>query len=189
MPENPTSPVPPPEARPAVRLPTPERSRRAREIVTAHTALVAGINFIPGPMIASMAVTGVQLNMLSDISKLYGVPFSHDIGRALLASAAGGVLTYYIGQNPVTRGIRDFLTATVPLIAYPLRLFAGPVFVGGYTLVLGNAFVRHYENGGTYLDFNWRDFRHELARKLGLPPPSRDEPLDVAATPVGFGSR
>lgn len=148
------------------------RAAQARDIIREHVILCAGANTIPVPIAGSMAVTGVQLKMLAELSRLYGVPFSHDLGRALVASAAGGVLSFVLAQNPVTRSIRDFLMATVPVIAIPLRLLAGPALMAAYTLILGNAFVRHYETGGTYLNFNWQDFRFELASKLGLPLPS-----------------
>jgi len=137
--------------------------------------MCAAVACVPNPIANSLAVTGVQLKMLSDLSRLYGVPFSQDIARALLTATGGGVLNYLLARNPVTRTVRDFLMAAVPLIALPLRFLAGPAFIAGYTLVLGNSFIRHYERGGSYLDFNWRDFRHELARKLGLPHPSPSE--------------
>jgi uncharacterized protein (DUF697 family) len=137
--------------------------------------MCAAVSFVPNPIANSLAITGVQLKMLSDLSQLYGVPFSQDLVRSLLGATAGGVINFILARNPVTRGVRDFLMATVPLIALPLRFLAGPAFIAGYTVVLGNSFIRHYECGGSYLDFNWRNFRHELARKLGLPHPVPSE--------------
>ncbi len=183
MPEPAASPpVPPPRA--AVRVPTPALSAYARTIVHQHAALCVAATFVPNPVANSLAVTGVQLKMLADLSHAYGVPFSQDISRSLIGATAGGVLNYFIARNPITRGVRDFLTATVPWLAWPLRLLAGPALMAVYTIVLGYAFVRHYESGGAYHDFNWRDFRHELTRKLGLPPPRLDPPIDVVATSV-----
>jgi len=170
---------------PMARAIPPEVSARARGLVREHAALCAAATLVPVPVADSLAVTGVQLKMLADLSRLYKVPFSQDVVRALLGAAAGGVLNFVIARNPVTRRVRDFLTATVPWLALPLRILAGPALMAGYTLVLGNAFIRHYERGGSYLDFNWRHFRYELAAKLGLPRPSfADGAIDVQATPV-----
>lgn len=159
----------------APRIPSPAVAARARALVRENAVMCAAVSFVPNPIANSLAITGVQLKMLSDLSKLYGVPFSQDLVRSLLTATAGGVINFILARNPVTRGVRDFLMATVPLIALPLRFLAGPAFIAGYTLVLGNSFIRHYECGGSYLNFNWRDFRHELARKLGLPHPSPSE--------------
>ena len=175
---------PPAAVRPAVRLATPERSLQARKIVRHHAALCAAASMIPLPVAGSIAVTGVQLDMLGDISRLYGVPFSHDAGRALVAAAAGGVLNYYLAQNPITRAVRDFLNATVPWIALPLRLFTGPLLMAGYTTLLGQSFIRHSERGGSYLDFDWSAFRRELTAKLGIGSTPPSPVIDILATTV-----
>ncbi len=163
------------EPRTAPRIVSPAIAERARALVRENAVMCAAVSFVPNPIANSLAITGVQLKMLADLSKLYGVPFSQDIVRSLLTATAGGLLNFIIARNPVTRGVRDFLMATVPLIALPMRFLAGPAFIAGYTLVLGNSFIRHYECGGSYLNFNWRDFRHELAHKLGLPRPAPNE--------------
>jgi len=175
-----------PSSAPAAALPPSARTLAARTIIRHHAALCAAASFIPMPIVGSVAITGVQLDMLRSLSGLYGVPFSQDTGRALLASAAGGVLNYYLAHNPVTRTVRDFLNATVPWLAWPLRMLTGPALMAGYTVLLGQAFVRHYEKGGTHLNFNWGDFRRELARKIGLPAPgpAAGGAIDVVATVV-----
>ncbi len=175
-----------PSSAPAAPLPSPARTLAAQRIVRHHAALCAAASFIPMPIVGSVAITGVQLDMLRDLSRLYGVSFSQDTGRALLASAAGGVLNYYLAQNPLTRAVRDFLNATVPWLAWPLRMLTGPALMAGYTVLLGQAFVRHYEKGGTHLNFNWSDFRRDLVRKIGLPAPASATggAINVVATVV-----
>lgn len=153
------------------RVPTPALQRQAQDIVRQHVLFCASSTWIPNPIASSMVVTTLQLKMIAEISRLYGVHFEHDKGRALVASAAGGVLSYFLSKNPVTTTVRDFLMATVPTIAIPLRMFTGPAIMAAYTYILGNAFVRHYHGGGNYLNFNWPAFRYELAAKLGLPRP------------------
>lgn len=165
-------------------LPPSARSLAAQRIIRHHAAMCAAASFIPMPIVGSIAITGVQLDMLSDLSRLYGVPFAQDTGRALLTSAAGGLLNYYLAKNPITRAVRDFLNATVPWLAWPLRMLTAPALMAGYTMLLGQAFVRHYEKGGTHLNFNWSDFRRELARKIGLPVAAPGGAINVAATVV-----
>ncbi len=148
-------------------------SQRARGIVREYTAMSAAASFTPIPIADSMAVTGVQLKMLADLSRHYNVPFAQNIAQAMLLATAGGVFNFLLSANPITGALRNFVNTALPLIALPLRLFTGPALVAGYTYILGNAFIRHYEQGGDYHNFNWTDFRHELRRKLGLPPAAR----------------
>ncbi len=157
---------------------TRQASAAARVAVRDYALYVAATTFVPGALLSSIAVSGLHLKMLARLSKLYAVPFSQEPARAVLAAGSGGLLSLFLSSNPVTKIARDFFTATVPWIAVPVRLLAEPAIMGGYSYLLGHAFIRHYENGGHYLNFDWEVFRNELLQKMGLPPlPAR--PIDV----------
>ena len=173
----------PEDASPA-RVVTPAVSARARAMVREYAVMCAAASFTPVPVLDSLAVTGVQLKMLADLSRHYRVPFSQNIARAMLTAVAGGLFNFLLARNPVTGALRHFVNTALPWIALPLRLLTGPSLMAAYTLILGNAFIRHYEKGGDYLDFNWRHFRVELTRKLGLPP-AAGRPADTPALKAG----
>lgn len=149
---------------------TRQASAAARRAVQEHAAYAAAAAIVPGAFIGSLAVSGLQLKMLARLASVYQVPFAQNPMRTALAAGSGGLLSLLLSSNPVTRVARDFFTATLPAIAVPVRLLAGPVIIGGYSYLLGHAFIRHYENGGHYLNFDWVAFRADLWRKLGLPP-------------------
>ncbi len=157
---------------------TRQASAAARRAVQEHASYGAATALIPGAFISSVAVSGVQLKMLAKLSQIYGVPFSQNPASAALAAGSGGLLNWFLSSNPVTRVARDFFTAAVPWIAIPVRLFAEPAIIGGYSYLLGHAFIRHYENGGVYHNFDWAHFRAELLRKIGLPP-MPERPIDI----------
>lgn len=153
-------------------------SAAARRTVREHVGYCAAAALIPGSFVSSAAVAGMHLNMLAALSRIYGVPFRQEPVKAALAAGSAGVLQLLLSSNPVTRVAREFFTATMPWLALPVRLLGPPVIMAGYSYFLGQAFIRHYENGGNYLDFDWWAFRAELLRKLGLPPLA-SRPIDV----------
>jgi uncharacterized protein (DUF697 family) len=112
---------------------------------------VAGL--IPLPVVDVVAVGGLQLQMLRRISQLYGVPFSDNRGKALLASLGGALIP---ASSAI--GAASALKA-VPLFGTLAGGFVMPVLSAGATYAIGKAFIEHFSSGGTLLDFNPPDYR------------------------------
>jgi uncharacterized protein (DUF697 family) len=114
---------------------------------------VAGL--IPVPVVDVVAVGGLQLQMLNRLSQIYGVPFSENRGKALIASLAGSWI-------PATSGIgAASALKSVPILGTLISGFVMPVLSAGATYAIGKAFIQHFESGGTLLDFNppaYREF-------------------------------
>jgi len=112
---------------------------------------VAGV--IPVPVIDAFAVGGFQILMLRRLSQIYGVAFSENRGKALIASQAGSMI-------PTTSGIgAASVLKAVPLVGTVASGFVIPVLSAGATYAIGRAFILHFESGGTLLDFNRQDYR------------------------------
>lgn len=161
--ETPTFTIPP--------VVSPARKAHARRLVRDSAATCAAVSLVPAPLLGSVGISALQLRLLSELSKIYGVPFSQNVARSLIAATAGGVLNSALARNPISHALREWVNVHLAIIALPLRLLTGPALMAAYTYILGNAFIRHYEKGGAYLDFDWLLFRYELASKLGLPRP------------------
>jgi uncharacterized protein (DUF697 family) len=161
---------------------TAGRKLLAMDIVARDTLLCAVASRVPYWWANSPSVTALQLKMLSEISRLYDVEFAQDLARPLVASIAGGGLNLILSQNPVSVALKTWIV-TVPVVGILLRFGTGPAVVGAYTYVLGRAFVRHYEAGGSYHDFTSRQFREEasIILRLAQPPPSTAPALAPAA--------
>lgn len=112
---------------------------------------VAGL--IPLPVVDVVAVGGLQVQMVRRISQLYGVPFSENRGKALIASLAGALIPASSGM-----GAASALKA-VPLVGTLAAGFVMPVLSAGATYAIGKAFIEHFASGGTLLDFNPPDYR------------------------------
>lgn len=148
---------------------TSARTLRGMDIVARYTFLAAASTRLPYWWATSPSVTGVQLKMLAEVSDVYDVTFEQDLARPVIASIGGGLLNLLVSENPITLAMKAWIV-TVPVVGLPLRFGAGPAAVGAYTYVLGRAFVRHYDTGGSYHDFTADMFRAEAYRLVGLPP-------------------
>jgi uncharacterized protein (DUF697 family) len=136
---------------------TPERRAELAKQVVDRFALWGGVaGLIPVAVVDVVAVGGVQVQMLRRLSQIYGVAFSENRGKALIASLAGSMI-------PATSafGAASALKA-VPIIGTIAGGFVMPVLSGGATYAIGQAFVKHFESGGTLLDFNPPDYREFL---------------------------
>ena len=102
------------------------------------------------PFVDAAAVGGVQVQMLRRLSQIYEVPFSENRGKVLIAATAGALL-----PSTSTIGIYSTVKA-VPFLGTIVGGLAMPVLSAGATYAIGQAFIKHFESGGTLLDFTPR---------------------------------
>jgi uncharacterized protein (DUF697 family) len=131
-----------------------DRDEAASKVVDRFTLWSGAAGLIPVPLVDIVAVGGVQLEMLRRISEIYGVPFSDNRGKSILASMAGSV----IPASTAAGGVSSALKA-VPGVGTVIAAFTMPVFSAGATYVIGKVFIQHFASGGTLLDFNPPDYR------------------------------
>ncbi len=125
----------------------PDNQRRykdAQHIILDYSMWSAGTGLIPAPFFDMLAMVALEIRMVKRLSALYGVPFSKERGRSLLAALLSGV---HAG-----------LWTTSCLKLVPIFGLAGVVvpmvaISGGITYAVGRVFVQHFESGGTLLDF------------------------------------
>jgi uncharacterized protein (DUF697 family) len=143
-----------------------EREIQARRIVKTHTWVATGVGLIPLPFVDLVGVTAVQLRMLHELTKLYGVPFSRDLGKELIGALLGSVvpmsLTATGGSAAKMITVGGFLVGGL----------STSLLVGAATYATGKVFIQHFESGGTLLDFEpakvREHFRREFAEGQGL---------------------
>ncbi len=126
-----------------------EKEQQARKTVRNYMWWSMGAGLIPVPFADLVAVSGVQLKMLADISKLYGVEFQENRGKSLIASLIG-----YVVPNTLSFGSVGTLLKAVPLVGPLVGAPSMVAFCGASTYALGRVFIQHFESGGTFLDFD-----------------------------------
>jgi len=133
---------------------TPEdREEEASKLVNRFAVWSGVAGLIPVPVVDTVAVGGLQLQMVRRISQIFDVPFSENSGKALIASLVGAMV-------PATSSIgAASMLKLVPVVGTLTSAFVMPVLSAGATYAIGKAFTQHFASGGTLLDFNPPDYR------------------------------
>ena len=169
------------------------RDELASQLVDRLSLWSGAAGLIPVPLVDIAAVGGVQLHMLRRLSEIYGVPFSENRGKSILASIAGAVIpastanTAAIGTMSLIKGLPGFGSVIGALTM--------PVVSAGATWVIGKVFIQHFASGGTLLDFNPPDYREFIkvqrekfaARRSAATPPAQST-APSAAEPASKGT-
>jgi uncharacterized protein (DUF697 family) len=133
------------------------RDELASQLVDRYSLWSGAAGLIPVPIVDVAAVGGVQLVMLRRLSEIYGVPFSENRGKAILASLAGSVLPASTAtSSAMTVGS---IVKGLPGVGWAVGALTMPVFSAGATYIMGKVFIQHFASGGTLLDFNPPDYR------------------------------
>ena len=120
-----------------------EKQQQSQQIVKRYMWLSAGAGLIPVLYLDGAAVSGVQLKMIAEISKLYEVPFQENLGKAAIASLAGFIIPHAAAIGALSAAVPGLSVVGAPLAA---------AFAGAYSWAMGNMFIQHFESGGTFLD-------------------------------------
>jgi uncharacterized protein (DUF697 family) len=152
------------------------RDQEATQLVDRFSLWAGAAGLVPIPVVDVAVVGGVQLQMLRKLSEIYGVPFSENLGKSVLASVAGAVIpastatTAAMGAGSLVKGL--------PGVGTLVGALTMPVISAGATYVIGKVFIQHFASGGTLLDFNPPDYREfikaqkEKLERLKSKPPA-----------------
>jgi uncharacterized protein (DUF697 family) len=149
-----------PEAH-ATETPPPEMTAEQRhdfasKLVDRFAVWAGAAGLIPLPVVDVAAVGGLQLQMLHRISQIYGVPFSANTGKALIAALVGTIV-----PASSTLGAASLLKS-VPVVGTVISALVMPALASGATYAIGKVFIQHFASGGTLLDFNPPDYREYI---------------------------
>jgi uncharacterized protein (DUF697 family) len=140
----------PPPAPPAPAIPPASandvRKLRCDVTITKHVGAAMGFGFLPLPMIDFVAITGVQMDLVYRLSRIYDVEFSTQAVRALIGSLLGASVPL---QPALISGLK-----LMPGIGTAAAFVAQPALAGASTYAIGRVFVEHFESGGTLLTFD-----------------------------------
>jgi uncharacterized protein (DUF697 family) len=129
---------------------------RGKQIIRHYSnwAVIGG--FLPIPIIDLLAIAAIQLGMLRDLSRHYGVPFERNLAKSLVTTLLGSVFPCVAGF-----GLVRSIGKIVPVLGWGVGLAAISVLARAATHAIGGVFLQHFESGGTLLDFDpiaTRDF-------------------------------
>jgi len=128
-----------------------DNNTRAERTVRTHVLWAMGAGFIPLPVADALAVAAVQLDMIRNMSGIYGVPFAETQGKAIISALAGSTLSR-LGASALVKAI--------PVVGTFIGGGAMAAVSGASTYALGQVFKRHFEYGGTFVDFDTSRFKN-----------------------------
>jgi uncharacterized protein (DUF697 family) len=124
---------------------TSEREKHADTIIKNHIVWSMGAGLIPVPILDFFAVSGIQLDMIRQLCKLYDQDFKESQGKAIITSLTGSGLAR-MGAKAMIKFI--------PGIGSVLGGVTMAVLSGASSYALGEVFKKHFDTGGTFLDFD-----------------------------------
>jgi uncharacterized protein (DUF697 family) len=120
------------------------QTSHADTIIRNHMLWSMGAGFIPVPIADFFAVSAVQLDMIRQLCKVYNIDFQQTQGKA--------VITAMTGSSLARMGAR--VVKLIPGVGSVLGGVTLAVLSGASTYALGEVFKKHFETGGTFLDFD-----------------------------------
>jgi uncharacterized protein (DUF697 family) len=155
-----------------------ERDQLATKVVDRFSLYAGGAGLIPIPAADIAAVAAVQLQMVRKLSEIYGVPFSANLGKSLIASLAGVAI-----PASTAAGVGSALKG-IPIVGTAVGALTMSTVSAGATYLIGRTFIQHFASGGTLLDFNppdYREFIRTSADKIKSGASSHAEKLSTGA--------
>ena len=122
---------------------------KSDETINKYMVASMGAGLIPVPIVDIIALSGIQLKMLHSLTEIYEIPFSKNIGKSVISSLICGVLPTYAAA-----GIGASLAKLIPIGGTAIGMMAISSFGGASTYAIGQVFVKHFESGGTLLNFD-----------------------------------
>lgn len=137
------------------------RLAEARSIVQRNALWTLGTGVVPVPVFDLVAVTGVQLKMLRELSRLYGRRFNKGLAKKALAALFTGLGSVGLG-GAIARSLVKF----IPVVGTALGVISISAVSVALTVATGRVFTMHFESGGTLLDFDARAMREHFRREF-----------------------
>lgn len=121
------------------------RSQHAETIIRNHVVWSMGAGFIPVLIADIFAVSALQLDMIRQMCRAYDLDFSETQGKAIVTSLTSTTLAR-LGAGSIVK--------LIPGLGSVVGGVTVSIFAGASTYALGQVFKRHFESGGTILDFD-----------------------------------
>ncbi|WLQ16677.1 DUF697 domain-containing protein [Hahella aquimaris] len=137
-----------------------ERLADVRAMTRKYVLGSMGVGLVPIPVVDFAGLTALQLKMLHSMSKIYGIRFSQDIGKSLIASLVGSAAPVPLGISLAS------LTKVIPVIGTVLGATSVAIIAGASTYALARVFIQHFESGGNFLNFDPEAVRAFYAEEL-----------------------
>ena len=137
-----------------------ERQTGANSLIKNYVIAATGLGFLPMPLVDLASFMALQIKLVHGLAKHYDVPFKENIGKSLITSLLSGA-TGIIG----VMGLGS-LAKAIPGLGTLAGGASVGITAGSLTYAVGQVFARHFESGGTLLDFDPKKMRDLFKHKV-----------------------
>ncbi len=127
------------------------REEQVDKIIQNHILYAMGLGIVPIPIYDIIGVTAVQVDMLSQVGKVYGKPFSDIAGKSFIASVTGTSLAR-IGASFIK---------LIPGVGSLIGGVSMSIMSGASTYALGQVCKRFFED-----DVDLENIDEDLAKTI-----------------------
>jgi len=120
------------------------KSPQADSLIQTQVMVSMGAGLVPIPILDIAAVTAVQLDLVKQLSQLYGVQPQGGIDKGLITALTGSIFAR-IGASFIK---------VIPVVGSMLGGVSMAIMSGASTYAVGQVFKRHFEAGGDFSNFN-----------------------------------
>lgn len=120
------------------------RTSNANKVIKNHMIWSMGAGFIPVPIADLFAVSAIQLDMIRQLCKVYDIDFKETEGKAIITALTGSGLAR-LGARAIK---------FIPGVGSILGGVTLAILSGASSYAIGEVFKKHFETGGTFLDFD-----------------------------------
>ena len=125
-----------------------EKKPAANNTIKNYLLGSMGVGLVPYPIVDFLALTALQLAMIKKLSNIYGFEFSKDLGKSFIGSLVGSGTPLLLYKPAMS------LIKLIPVVGQAIGMVTMPVIAGASTYALGKVFIKHYEAGGTFFNFD-----------------------------------
>jgi len=122
-----------------------ERTKHADTIIRNHIVWSMGAGMIPIPIADFFAVSAIQLDMVRQLCKLYDLDFKENEMKAIVTA----LTTSGFAKAGARMAIK-----LIPGIGSVVGGVTMAILSGASSFAVGEVFKKHFETGGTILDFD-----------------------------------
>lgn len=123
-----------------------DKDAHADTVIRNHVLWSMGASYvIPLPIADVFAVSALQLDMIRQLTRVYGLDFAESQGKAIVSS---------LTTSTMARAGARSLIKLVPGLGTIVGGITVAAINGASTYALGQVFKKHFNTGGTILDFD-----------------------------------
>ena len=135
------------------------RIAEAKLIVERHTSYAAVGGCLPLLIFDALGVGLIIFNMVRELATHYRLPFKQDQAKAIITALLGGALAPGLGS------VASYLVNKIVPGGWLFGVAASSVTAAAFTRYAGDAFIKHFESGGSFLDINLDCLRNDLKQR------------------------